>query len=253
MVQAWSMPFRALGAGVLGPRPLFLPQQAMTATHMTAAPPGSAFDPSALYAALPNAGVPHHPPNASEWYFDTGASSHMSSSLGNFPSSSLRPSSSSITVGNGARLPFKHQAHAIIPTATSPLHLNDVLASPHLIKNLISVRRLTRDNNVSIEFDPSGFSIKALPSRAEMLQCESGGDLYPLRLPQHQAFTASSTTPLWHQRLGHPGHPITDQILSSFPFHCNKSDAHSCSACRLGKHVRLPFAESTSQSFSLFN
>jgi len=169
MVQAWPMPFRAPGAGVLGPRPPFLPQQAMTATHMTAAPPGTAFDPSALYAALPNAGVPDHPPNASEWYFDTGASSHMLSSPGNFPSSSLRPSSSSITVGNGARLPIKHQAHAIIPTATSPLHLNDVLVSPHLIKNLISVRRLTRDNNVSIEFDPSGFSIKALTSRAEML------------------------------------------------------------------------------------
>ena len=32
------------------------------ATHMTVAPPGSAFDPSALYAALPNAGVPHNPP-----------------------------------------------------------------------------------------------------------------------------------------------------------------------------------------------
>jgi hypothetical protein len=78
----------------------------------------------------------------------------------------------------------------------------------------------------------------------EMLRCESGGDLYPLRLPQHQAFTASSSTSLWHQRLGHPGHLITDQILSYFPFHCNKSDAHSCSACRLGKHVHLPFAAS---------
>ena len=61
-----------------------------------------------------------------------------------------------------------HQSHTVIPaTATSPLHLNDVLVSPSLIKNLISVRHLTRDNNISIELDPSGFSIKDLLTRAE--------------------------------------------------------------------------------------
>ena len=93
----------------------------------------------------------------------------MSASPGNFNPSSLRSSSSTITVGNGARLPVTHQAHTLIPTASSPLYLNDVLISPHLVKNLISVRRLTRDNNVSIEFEQCGFSIKDLPSRVEML------------------------------------------------------------------------------------
>jgi len=93
----------------------------------------------------------------------------MSSSPGNLLLSNLQPSSSVITVGNGAQMPVTHQAQTLIPTATNPLHLNDVLVSPSLIKNLISVRRLTRDNNVLIEFDPSGFSIKALPTMAEML------------------------------------------------------------------------------------
>ena len=196
------MPFRAPGAGVLGPRPLFQPQQAMAATHLpTPSPvsPSNVFDNSALYAALQSAGIQHHPPSASDWYFDTSATSHMSSSPGNFPSSTLRHSNSIITVGNGARMPVTHQAQTLIPTATSPLHLNDVLISPSLVKNLISVRRLTRDNNVSIEFDPSGFSIKDLLTRVEMLRCESSGDLYPLRLPHHQALTASSVTSLWHQ------------------------------------------------------
>jgi hypothetical protein len=155
-------------------------------------------------------------------------------------------------VGNGARLPVTHQARTVIPTASSPLHLNDVLVSPSLIKNLISVRRLTRDNNVSIEFDPSGFSIKDLPSREEMLRCESRGDLYPLRLPHHHALTASSTASLWHQRLGHPGQPVTSQILQHFSFSCNKADGHSCSSCRLGKHTRLPFNNSASQTFFPF-
>jgi hypothetical protein len=34
------------------------------------------------------------------------------------------------------------------------LVLNDVLVSPNIIKNLISIRRFTTDNNCSIEFDP---------------------------------------------------------------------------------------------------
>jgi hypothetical protein len=171
------MPFCAPGAGVLGPRPPFQPQQAMAANvHHS----NNAFDTSALYAALQSTSVPHPPPSASDWYFDTGATSHMSSSPGKFLPSTIRPSSSIITVGNGAQLPVTHQAQTFIPTSTTPLHLNDVLVSPSLIKNLIYVRRLTCDNNISIEFDPSGFSIKDLPTRAEMLRCDSNGDLYPL-------------------------------------------------------------------------
>jgi len=102
MVQAWPMPFRAPGAGVLGPRPPFQPQQAMTAAHQPTSSSGGAFDTSGLYAALQSAGVQHQPPSATDWYFDTGALSHMSSSPGNFHPSSLHSSSSCITVGNGA-------------------------------------------------------------------------------------------------------------------------------------------------------
>jgi hypothetical protein len=85
-----------------------------------------------------------------------------------------------------------------------------------------------------------------------MLRCDSSGDLYPLRLPQHQALHASLAASLWHQRLGHPGLPVTNQILQSFSFSCNKTDEHSCSSCRLGKHSRLPFHDSASQTFFPF-
>ncbi|XP_021321821.1 uncharacterized protein LOC110437641 [Sorghum bicolor] len=163
------MPFRAPGSDVLGPRPPFQPQQAITA----AANNSNVFNPSALHAALQASSATQQSPGTSEWFFDTGATSHMSSSLGNVLPSSLHPSSSVITVGNGARMPATHRALSIIPTATSPLHLTDVLISPSLIKNLISVRRLTRDNAVSIKFDPSGFSIKDLRTRAEMLRSPS--------------------------------------------------------------------------------
>ncbi|RLM87259.1 YEATS domain-containing protein 2-like [Panicum miliaceum] len=89
LVQAWPVPFRAPGAGLLGPRPPFSAQQAMTAHHQASlpAPPENSNhgaqgrDPSALYTAL-TAGVSMPPPSASEWYLDTGASTHMSFASG---------------------------------------------------------------------------------------------------------------------------------------------------------------------------
>lgn len=146
-------------------------------------------------------------------------------------------------------MPVTHRAQTSLPTTASPLYLNSVLVSPSLIKNLISVRRLTRDNNISVEFDPSGFSIKDLRTKEERLRCNSDGDLYPLRLPHQQALTATSDTSLWHQRLGHPGQPILSQLLQHFPFHCNKSAEHSCTSCQMGKHVRLPFSSSASSTY----
>jgi histone deacetylase 1/2 len=87
-----------------------------------------------------------------------------------------------------------------------------------------------------------------------ILRCENSGDLYPLRLPQHQALTASSSTSveLWHSRLGHLGSRPLQQILHSFDFDCNKSIAHSCHHCQLGKHVRLPFVSSDTSIYFPF-
>jgi hypothetical protein len=121
----------------------------------------------ALLAALASASVPPTGPQASEWFMDTGATSHMASGSGNFPNAHRLLSSSPITVGNGATMPVTHTATSSI--SGTPFHLSNVLISPHLVKNLISVRSFTRDNNVSIEFDPCGFSIKDLPTRKEML------------------------------------------------------------------------------------
>ena len=257
LVQAWPMPFRAPGSGLLGPRPPA--QQAMVAQHPAPPTPNaahygaSAWDNSALYAALNTAGVATQPPSSADWYFDTGASSHMSSGSGISPSS-LTPFHSFVTVGNGARLPVTHTAAGTIPTSSTPLHLHNVLVTPSLVKNLVSVRQLTRDNNISIEFDPAGFSIKDIPTQTVTLRCDSPGDLYPLRLPLHQALSASSSASieLWHNRLGHPGTTTLHQVLHTLDFHCNKSAAHSCHHCSVGKHTRLPFQHSDTPAYFPF-
>jgi histone deacetylase 1/2 len=119
---------------------------------------------------------------------------------------------------------------------------------------LIHVRAFTRDNNVSVEFDPFGFSIKDLPTPTEMLQCNSAGSLYPFWPPPAQALLSSSSTSadLWHRRLGHPGHDTFNRTVRQFEFQCTKTMDHSCRSCQLGKHTRLPFQTSESIAFVPF-
>ncbi|KAM3411785.1 hypothetical protein ACQJBY_003446 [Aegilops geniculata] len=111
LVQAWPMAWRAPGAGVLGPRPGTPHQQAMFAAPSpspplygygapppgyVAAPPGfgspgassstpphQAWDMASLQAALHSASAgPSSSGSAPEWYLDSGAASHMTSSPG---------------------------------------------------------------------------------------------------------------------------------------------------------------------------
>jgi hypothetical protein len=121
-------------------------------------------------------------PQQNEWYFNSGATTHMSSDAGTLSHSTplQHPFPSSIIVGNGNSIPVTSTGSAVL---TDSLRLNNVLVSPSLIKNLISVRQFTSDNNCSVEFDPLGCFVKDLHSRREIVRCDSSGPLYPLRFP----------------------------------------------------------------------
>nr|GEY65695.1 ribonuclease H-like domain-containing protein [Tanacetum cinerariifolium] len=135
------------------------------------------------------------------WNIDTGASSHPNSlvtSLNTIFNTCMYPS---ISVGDGQSIPITNTGHSILPTPTKSLHLNNVLITPHIVKNLIFVC----DNNCTIEFNAFGFFVKDFLTRRVLLRCDSTGDLYPVTAPSpiHHAFLVSQHT--WHQRLGHPG------------------------------------------------
>jgi hypothetical protein len=71
----------------------------------------------------------------------------------------LHPSHSRIVVGNGSTLPVSHTGHLSLPTSSQAISLRNVLVSPSLIKNLISVKTLCRDNPVNVEFANFGFFV----------------------------------------------------------------------------------------------
>nr|XP_020198077.2 uncharacterized protein LOC109783907 [Aegilops tauschii subsp. strangulata] len=128
-------------------------------TDSSGYPAPVSYDP-ALLAAL------HQQPPAGaysgggDWFMDTGASSHMAAYPGNLSSASPIHTSSRIIVGNGAGLPITHIGSTSFPSNSRPLYLNNVLVSPELIQNLVCVRKLSRDNSVTVEFDEVGFSVK---------------------------------------------------------------------------------------------
>lgn len=191
---------------------------------------------------------------------DSGILSTVFNSRGSLPKHAI--------VGNGSTLPITSHGHTHLPHTN--YRLSYTLIAPSLIKNLISVRKFTRDNHCSIEFDPFGFSVKDLHTKTVTLRCNSFGDLYPVHpatiyqppvsLPKSpsQAFLSSSSPSdvVWHRRLGHPGRQVFHNLLARNFISCHKDPCWVlCNACQLGKHTRLPFSSSMSKTkfpFELF-
>lgn len=241
------------GQGILGPRPSTAPPQpSFFAGPPTLPPPprmpfygglpglpfdAPSWDQASLINAL-NAMTVHQP--SSQWYADSGASSHLAPNSGNL--STFRPSSSPVPrviVGDGSPLPIISSGTLSLPSLTCPLHLSNVLVSPKVIANLLSVRKFTTNNSCSTEFDPFGLSVRDLHTRVVIHRCNSSGDLYP--------FLPASTTPLvaaamiisedtWPRWLGHPGSQALACLQSShvISLEKNKTPSPLCHACQLG-------------------
>ncbi|GKD82044.1 ribonuclease H-like domain-containing protein, partial [Tanacetum coccineum] len=189
------------------------------------------------------------------WNMDTGTSSHLnshSSNLSNVYNNRLYPS---VCVGDEKTIPVTNTGHNILPMLSRPLYLHNVLATPNIIKKLISVRQFTRDNKCSVEFDEFGFSVKDFLTHHILLRCDSSGDLYPVIKPSPIPSALLSISPsTWHQHLRHPGAKVLRSLISRNYILCNKEkSSHICHACQLGKHVKLPFVSSDTRVSSYFD
>jgi histone deacetylase 1/2 len=183
---------------------------------------------------------------------DSGATSHMTSLDGILLRRRPTPISS-ILIGNGTSILVTSHGHSVLPTTASNFALNNVLVVPSIVQNLLSVRRFTRDNHVSIEFDAFGFSVKELPTGRVIHRCNSTEDLYTWQpsSPTASALVAASST-LWHQRLGHPAPTVLARLNKNNLLSCNKAGRSLCHSCQLGKHFRLPFTSSSSHTTGPF-
>ncbi|GJY77602.1 ribonuclease H-like domain-containing protein [Tanacetum coccineum] len=153
-------------------------------------PPGFTY-PSAQHLSLPAAHsgstgptvtpgqettLPHaftagtlHDPTTGAWNMDTGVTSHLNDSITSLSEVFNTCIYPSVLVGDGYSIPVTNTGNSILPTPFRPLHLQNVLITPHIVKNLISVRQFIRDNNYVVEFDAFGFSVKDFMTRRVLL------------------------------------------------------------------------------------
>lgn len=190
-------------------------------------------------------------PSVADWYMDSGATSHLASSSGTLNSVFNLNTGCSVIVGNGSKIPIIASGSSLLPSNSRPLSLKSVLVTPNIIKNLVSVRRFTKDNFCSVEFDPYGFSVKDLNTKKVLLRSESDGDLYPVssclnKSARNPSAFLTTSPSLWHRRLGHTNNETLKSLISSNSLLCNKDSLPLiCKACQLGKHNKLPFSRST--------
>jgi hypothetical protein len=118
---------------------------------------------------------------------------------------------------------------------------------PHIKKPLLSVQKFCLENNVFFEFHPFLFYVKDLMTKEVLFSGRSRDGLYILSassamsLPQVFSSTCVSTsTDVWHRRLGHPSPRIMNFLVSTKQVSCtSKQFNFNCLACPLGKSSRL--------------
>jgi hypothetical protein len=170
------------------------------------------------------------------WYTDTGATDHITSELDKLAIWERYNGTDQIHAANGSGMNIKHIGQYTICTPKKNLQLHNILHVPSTKKNLVSVHRLTSDNNVFLEFHPNFFVIKDRDTKNTLLEGPCNRGLYPLPpTPAYKQVFGVNKVPLdrWHSRLGHPSIPIVQKIVSSHELPCSFDSNKDvvCDAC----------------------
>ncbi|KAK2449415.1 hypothetical protein QL285_008613 [Trifolium repens] len=190
-----------------------------------------------------NLALPYYPPQFADtyvpdtqseasWYPDSGASHHLTYNPHNLMQRSPYNGNERVMMGNGQGVSISSLGHSSFYSKLSPnvkLNLKDLLHVPTISKNLLSVSKFAKDNNVIFEFHPYKCFVKSQASRQILLEGHVGEDgLYQFQpfqfvnsvgdaSPSHvnkipASFTCNnalysantdSDFHKWHLRLGH--------------------------------------------------
>ena len=184
------------------------------------------------------------------WYMNTGATEHLTNELAKLNPREPYTGTDQVRTANGSGMHISHTGQASLLTPTSKIiHLRNLLCVPSVTRNLLSVKKLTRDNNVLVEFHPFHFFVKDRATQDVLLRGRIRNGLYSLDVPATpQVFHAVRVTPSqWHSRLGHPATPIVSHVLRrhELPLVSSNKETPVCDACQQGKSHQLPFTISS--------
>jgi hypothetical protein len=200
------------------------------------------------------------PPAVTDSVVDHSASNHTTLDAGNL--TFVRPPNindpSSIIVGNISSLLVTSVGDTTLP---SPFYLNNVIVTPDIIQNLLSVHRFTTDNWCSMKFDPFELYVNDFSTRNVITKCDGSGPLYTMHLPSRSTPLSSvaapttlvASTSTWHRCLGHPGVDTMSKLSNASSIIYCRCTHDLCHAYQLGRHIHIPFVNSVSHADNNFN
>ncbi|KAG8475371.1 hypothetical protein CXB51_032186 [Gossypium anomalum] len=136
-------------------------------TPMQYAPPSTTVQPHALLTALETV-------EDNTWFPYSGATHYLTHSAAIIGDNPSHDGPGKVYVGNGNALPVLYSGQSSLITKTQPLHLKSFLFAPGITKNLLSVSKFTRDNQVMFEFIPTPCQVRDLRTKEVLL----GGSLH---------------------------------------------------------------------------
>lgn len=187
----------------------------------------------------------------------SGASHHVTNNPNMMQQIDQGNGNTNLVVGNGQILPITHTSTTAINLPSKPLVLKNILLTPEIKKNLISISQLTSQNSVIVEFNSDCFLVKDKNSRKVILQGRIRDGLYQFPFSSTAKFfstakLASSSaqnlmSDLQHDLPRSQAHMFLTEkqnsavLKSCMPnFSINKTELF-CSVCQMGKNHKLPF------------
>ncbi|MCO5592039.1 hypothetical protein L7F22_046033 [Adiantum nelumboides] len=190
------------------------------------------------------------------WYFDSGASRHITSRKDLFCSLDAAPAGKTVTCANNASYPIKGVGKILITISDGlDLCLPYVLYVPRIKKNLLSVSSLAK-NGLRVIFEDDICIVRDRENGYSLITTgtlENGLFVLDCYEKQIQACIAEIKTQamqdaeLWHARFGHVGYGslmtlqrhnmVHDLSLLEMP------PRHVCEGCVLGKMHRFAFSQ----------
>lgn len=84
---------------------------------------------------------------STHWLADSAATSHMTNTSSMIQQPNTYAGNGQVYVADGNSLPIKSTGDGILPTPSCPLLLKNILHVPGIKENLLSIAKITRDNN----------------------------------------------------------------------------------------------------------
>lgn len=116
------------------------------------------------------------------WYPNSGATNHLThvSPAPQITTAYTRPCK--VLVGNGTTFRISAIDTSVIPIYSKPLHLNNMLCTTCVTKNLLSVSQFSKENQVYFEFHASHCHVKDSVTNRALFQIFEQNGLYKLDL-----------------------------------------------------------------------